>query len=1073
MKKTNRPFVIFLTLLAASVLAFNANAARKQKRSTQRAASNAQLSVTVPSVLPNCTAPGITVLTDPTGDAKLEGVADSEPGDDAQSLSVAEPANIGAGKMLFTLKVASLNSLPPDRYWSVMFNVGATTYTARMSTVPPGTPAAPVFEYFQGAYNTVGLTTPADPSSSYDPDGTIRIVVPRNGVGSPAIGSTLTFLVRVAVFGGGLFIPADNMPDSQLFSGIYTVVGSETCGGITVTSPTYIKGGMTFSPSYTTRAPYIGQDVEPSTRCDKFGNCYVAAIRGVPGGTDLWYFDLRPTVNGAPNPNYDPFMRNPIYRGQPDSITGMQDASVGGDGGGDVDIAVGLNPEATENVATPPTLAYSSLAVANLSSQRSTDRGATFTKNPAGNLTGGIPADDRQWMEFYGKDSVYMLYRLGSPLAVGVIAFVQRSDDGGLTYGPASEVGNVGQVGGIAVDQNDGTVYVAGSTGTVAVGTPVSQTMPPITYTFHNVAGSGNAHLFFTVKVAPDSTVYVCYSNDHDVFVRYSTDHGQNWSQPIRVSDGPETKTAVFPWIQPSSVPGTIGVVWYGSTKDSTGDDSADWNVFYALGTNVTTNPVFQQVKATDHVIHGANISESGLVVNGQSPNRNLADYFQVAFDPTGAVVIGYADDHNDLSGHTYVTRQISGPNATGGTVPAPVEGSALPPKVFQPLPTAESVGGIPGSQVTDFARDVRTGGNPQAGGTVVLPENDPLDILSILYSVEGTPAAPVLVSTMKVSDMTAIPPSSNWRMTFTANAPDSVLSPYGEYTFGVSDRGDQFFVRAATDASGAQTFFYGTATRNFDASITYTDKGTADSGAFDIANKTLTIKVAVSKLNAALAPSRPQLVLGSILTGLRGSTFTTAQGSGNNRADTARGGTQFPISFPIQLASAASVKTHGAAGTFGVDLPLTGSPGIECRTGGTNGDYTIVFTFAQTLGDVTGASVTSGTGRVTSSMIGADAHQYIVNLTGVTNEQTITVSLHNVTGPPGTFSSIVSVRMGVLEGDTTDNRAVNASDVSQTQSQSGQTLTNDNFRTDVTVNGSINSADISFVQSRSGTGLP
>jgi len=79
-----------------------------------------------------------------------------------------------------------------------------------------------------------------------------------------------------------------------------------------VGNATYIKGGMTFSPNYTTRAPYIGQDVEPSVRCDKFGNCYVAAIRGVPGGTDLWYFDLRPTVNGSPNPNYDPFMRNPI-----------------------------------------------------------------------------------------------------------------------------------------------------------------------------------------------------------------------------------------------------------------------------------------------------------------------------------------------------------------------------------------------------------------------------------------------------------------------------------------------------------------------------------------------------------------------------------------------------------------------------------------------------------------------------------------------------------------------------------------------------------------------------------------
>ena len=331
------------------------------------------------------------------------------------------------------------------------------------------------------------------------------------------------------------------------------------------------------------------------------------------------------------------------------------------------------------------------------------------------------------------------------------------------------------------------------------------------------------------MKVAADGTVYVCYSDDTNVFIKFSTDKGNTWSDAIRVSDGLETKTAVFPWMTTGPVPGTIGVVWYGSDKNSTGDDTADWHVFYALGTDVKGNPTFRQAEASDHVIHGANISEAGLVVGGQSPNRNLADYFQVAFDPTGAAVIGYCDDHNDLSGHAFVTRQISGPGATGAAVPVPVEGSALPAPPNEPVPTAAKVGGIPGSQVTDFPHDVRLGGNPELGGTAVVPVDDPLDILSILYSAEPTSpsdSAPLLVATMKVSDMTALPPSSNWRMTFTANAPNSVLSPTGEYTFGVSDRGDGFFFRATTDSSGAQTFVYGTAKRNFDGSITYADKG-------------------------------------------------------------------------------------------------------------------------------------------------------------------------------------------------------------------------------------------------------
>jgi hypothetical protein len=49
----------------------------------------------------------------------------------------------------------------------------------------------------------------------------------------------------------------------------------------------------------------------------------------------------------------------------------------------------------------------------------------------------------------------------------------------------------------------------------------------------------------------------------------------------------------------------------------------------------------------------------------------------------------------------------------------------------------------------------------------------------------------------------------------------------------------------------------------------------------------------------------------------------------------------------------------------------------------------------------------------------------------------------------------------------------MNSSDISQTQSQSGQGVTSLNFREDVTVNGLINSSDIGVVQSRSGTALP
>jgi hypothetical protein len=62
---------------------------------------------------------------------------------------------------------------------------------------------------------------------------------------------------------------------------------------------------------------------------------------------------------------------------------------------------------------------------------------------------------------------------------------------------------------------------------------------------------------------------------------------------------------------------------------------------------------------------------------------------------------------------------------------------------------------------------------------------------------------------------------------------------------------------------------------------------------------------------------------------------------------------------------------------------------------------------------------------------------------------------------------------MGVLLGDTTGDGFVNSADISQTKSQSGQSVGSSNFREDVNTDGFLNSADISLVKSESGTALP
>ena len=176
------------------------------------------------------------------------------------------------------------------------------------------------------------------------------------------------------------------------------------------------------------------------------------------------------------------------------------------------------------------------------------------------------------------------------------------------------------------------------------------------------------------------------------------------------------------------------------------------------------------------------------------------------------------------------------------------------------------------------------------------------------------------------------------------------------------------------------------------------------------------------------------------------------------------RGAYVWPLpSAPIMLTSVVSRKTHGSAGIFDINLPPDGS-GIECRSGGANSAHSLVFSF---LNPVTSCGA-SNTGSVVS---GPNSNQCTVNLTGVANAQTVTVTLTGAIDSTGAIGA-VSGTMGVLLGDTTANRAVNSSDISQTQSQSGQLVDVSNFREDVTVNGAINSSDIATVQSQSGTAL-
>jgi plastocyanin len=182
-------------------------------------------------------------------------------------------------------------------------------------------------------------------------------------------------------------------------------------------------------------------------------------------------------------------------------------------------------------------------------------------------------------------------------------------------------------------------------------------------------------------------------------------------------------------------------------------------------------------------------------------------------------------------------------------------------------------------------------------------------------------------------------------------------------------------------------------------------------------------------------------------------------------------------VAEALQVTSAVSRKSHPSApATFDVDLPLTETPGIECRTGGATIDYAMVVTFSTSV-TVNGnpqAQVTSGTATIGSKGVSnggsvvVSGNVVTVPLTNVANAQTIQVTLNGVNG-----SANIVIPMSLLIGDTNANGAVNSGDVAQTKARIGQTLDATNFRSDVNANGAINAGDVSLIKSLLGTGLP
>ena len=166
----------------------------------------------------------------------------------------------------------------------------------------------------------------------------------------------------------------------------------------------------------------------------------------------------------------------------------------------------------------------------------------------------------------------------------------------------------------------------------------------------------------------------------------------------------------------------------------------------------------------------------------------------------------------------------------------------------------------------------------------------------------------------------------------------------------------------------------------------------------------------------------------------------------------------------PANLVSAASRVTQGGAGSFDINMPLTGPSGIEDRI---VSHYTAVFTFDTpvTSGNVTVISGTATVGAITFS-----GNEMRANLSGVADVQNVVLHTENINGdglPHG------DVRFGFLAGDVDRNRVVASPDWQSVSNHLGG-VTAANFRNDINANGTIsNNPDGKLAKDRKGHSLP
>lgn len=460
---------------------------------------------------------------------------------------------------------------------------------------------------------------------------------------------------------------------------------------------------------------------EPDIAVDPQGRVFVSGPTGTGTQRSTWFG----SVDGGHT------FRVMAQKRPPDPIMGIP---APGPGGGDTDI--NFDRSGKQYFADLYALACLRVAVTG-----PVNSGAMDQENFYPGGCGAIPSADRQWLAVFdptpgtstspytgSRPLIYLEYNTDVNGAqwnksTDGLNYVNGTADTPGTYAP------FGADGYPAIDQVTGDVFQAagcdattcGSSGTPTPGLYLNIGTPDTSGTLHFLDdASGTQDLTRLIKIAdtptgsPDTlfsvvsmdsgrnlfAVWCINTSDpakRQVFVSAASASSgwRTWSLPVQVSDASTATgdaTNVFPWIKAGG-PGRADAVWYGSDKqvDPSSHNQQAWNVFMSqvvfpttsLGALTGGSPTTSLVKVTPHPMHYDDVCLMGTACISSQGNRNLADFFEVNIDRTGAAEIVYDDTSNKLvqgnqctvqvadhcgAGVITVARQSSGPGLFVGT---------------------------------------------------------------------------------------------------------------------------------------------------------------------------------------------------------------------------------------------------------------------------------------------------------------------------------------------------------------------------------------------------------------------